>query len=213
MKNGLVLIVIAFLMMGCGSDSNSVAVDSTASNISIEYTEHGKKTLRATNVGSRLEIACPPGSKCDDYVGERRHSYRDEDVRLLMTFDLGIINNYSLESLNKYFKAFEFILYFPEKSVEGDQVRFSPTEPLRTLGESITLTHTNGMKLVFDRFDNGRLVGSISGTIMTLTHFVLDPNDPACVLDDVRGACFRDETTEMPFTVTFDLNVQQDYDD
>lgn len=154
-------------------------------------------------------INCPVGVTCDATHRHRPHKYTHDRIRISLSFGPEIVNSYSLTSLVENFNAMNVEIFFPEQDTENSTVFFKHFAPLTVLGEEMNLSRTDGMSLEFTAYEDQYLRGTIQGVMTKITTRTEDPNNPECVLDDIVGICYKDESTNLPFTVHFNIPVDE----
>lgn len=139
----------------------------------------------------------------------RTHTYTDDRIRISLSFNPEIVDNYSLASLVENFSAMNVEIFFPERDTENSTVFFKHFAPLEVLEEEAKLSRTDGMFMEFTAYEDQHLSGMIRGVMTAITTRTEDRNNPECVLDDIVGICYEDESTYLPFTVHFNIPVQE----
>ena len=189
------IVLSVFLMTGCSSDdheekgfvSGPLALTVGASENNCEI----------------LEIKCPVGAVCDENFTYRAYSFEDRDLRVYLSFDPGVVDNYSLESFRENFNYLNFSILFPEKATADSRFYYSNRNPIRDLGT----TSGEGLEFTMNSYENGLLKGVIAGTIHEITEAITS-NDPNCMTGDIAGQCFRSHEVNIPFSVEYSFCIE-----
>ncbi|WP_189606128.1 hypothetical protein [Salinimicrobium marinum] len=189
------LVVSTFFMIGCSSDDN-------------EEKSFGSGPLALT-VGTSennceiLKIKCPVGAVCDENFIYRAYSFEDRDLRIYISFDPDVVDNYSLESLRENFNYINFSILFPEKATADSRFYYSNRNPVRELGT----VSEEGVEFTMDSYENGVLKGVITGTINEITEAITS-DDPDCMTGDIAGRCFESHEVNIPFSVVYSFCLE-----
>jgi hypothetical protein len=149
-----------------------------------------------------LEVSCPGGEVCDENYLYRAYSFYDEGLRFYISFGQSIVNNYSLEAFKANFNYVDFTIRYPEMATDSSEFYFSSLDIIRKLDEEAA----NGFKFTIDSFENGRLKGTLKGTVTEITELVTS-NAPDCVIGDIQGECNQEQDANLQFSMNYDFCI------
>jgi SH3-like domain-containing protein len=160
--------------------------------------------INATNSKNEpgFQISCPENVICDEHFDYRAYMYRDNRVMIYLSFDPDVIGKSSYQSFVDNFNYANIWIYFPERATDSSTFYYQNRFPIRRLGQP----NQDGVIFEMISFKDNRLTGSFSGTITRITEQI-SSNDPNCYTGDVRGLCYREHAANIPFTINFDLTI------
>jgi len=109
-----------------------------------------------------------------------------------------------LAACRKSFKYCNVEIRFPDRATEKSRVYAQLRGPLRTLGKAKDFGNMKNVKLTFSDFADGRLTGTISGTITSLT---TRTEGAGLRSGDIAGVGHVSNDANIPFVVNFDLSI------
>ena len=134
------------------------------------------------------------------------YGYTDESVWIQFSFEERPFEaSDPLAAVNRLFKYCSLEVRFPEEATENSRIYTQLRGPLRTLDETKDFQNMKDLILTFESCEDGRLKGSIEGTITRLTTRTEGPNQRT---GDMMGFGHEDKDVEIPFIVEFDLTIE-----
>jgi len=132
-------------------------------------------------------------------------SYDNDQAWLQFSFDrVPFGDDNVLDACRKSFRYCNVEVRFPDRATETSRVYTQLRGPLRALGTAKSFQNMKDVKLTFSGFEQGRLNGTLTGTITRLT---TRTEGPGLVTGDIAGVGHVDNDANIPFVVNFDLSV------
>lgn len=190
-----ILVILILIISSCTLDDDNIAF-SNADPLLLEV------GYDPENI-EYLEISCPVGVICDENFTYRAYSFNNSELYFYISFNPGIIDNYSLESLRENFNYLDFRIYFPERNTANSEFYYSNRTPIWELNQPTD----NNLEFTIDSYENGNMKGVIKGTITEITEFI-QSDSPDCITDDMMGICYKYEEANIPFTVNYNFRIE-----
>ena len=197
------------LLVGCDSDSLTDEEVLDDGGYVMVYTLDGQTYELRQDSPELLEIACPAGEVCDETYDYRAHTYADGSLSLYLSFTPQLVGDYSYQSIVEHFNYADIRIPIPMLSTDNSEVYFQPLEVLRELSFNADIGRTSSFRLDLHDFGDGYLSGTWKGVITELTEHTEDVSDETCYTDDIQGECYETIPVNMPFTLHFNLKVEQ----
>jgi hypothetical protein len=132
-------------------------------------------------------------------------SYSNDQIWLQFSFSrVPFAGKNVLAACRKSFKYCNVEVRLPDRTTENSRVYAQLRGPLRTLGKAKDFGNMKNVRLTFSGFENGRLKGTVSGTITSLT---TRTEGAGLRTGDIAGVGHTNEDANIPFVVNFDLSI------
>ena len=219
------LILILVLLAGCSDGSDDVTKDSPYLKITVEDEFNTYDMIYEVYDPSPMELSCTGSTHCaltfpfdhDELIDDDSGIF-DGDRRLLMRLSYTAalaVDSFTLKDLQQEFRYLHFSLGFPDSVTQSETrdeyvtVGTSSFDSLQTLGETVVLQDTNGLRLDLTDYDGHLLSGTLEGVLLVATHHIEDGADPDCYMGDMVGVCVEEESINLSVEIDFRLPIHR----
>lgn len=209
-KNSLALSAITLaLLAGCDSDSKTDEEVLANGGYVLVYQLDGQTYELHQDSAGPLAISCPAEVVCDGDYDYRAHFLNDGNLSLYFSFAPQLVGDYAYNSIVENFNYADIRIEMPALGTDNSEVYFQPLDVLRELNFNADIGRTSSFRLELHDFADGYLSGTWEGTITELTERTEDATDDSCYTDDIQGECYEAIPVNMPFSLHFNLEVEQ----